>query len=180
MGPNANTSNNSKIQSFLESLRASRANQSAPGTNLENKGPNPFKEFQAKKETEQRRIELFRQAQNNEQVRVYSAKERQREQRISELISKLKSFAKSVNKLEKNLQNAVEVPIIDSSVYQESFIEHLFRQIDLFQKSVNDTNTALSIFNYRSSKMRTYQSLAKTKGSAYTQNNEITVARSVG
>ena len=179
MGPgNSNISNNSKIQSFLESLRASRQNASS-GDNFENKN-NPFRELQAKKESEQRRIELFRQAQNTEQVRVYSAKEKANQERIQYLISKIDSLKNSVKKLDQNIKVATQIRVVEATIHEESFLEHLLSRIALIQKNVNSANTWFEIFNHRNTKRNSYQSLAKSKGSSYTQNNEISLARSSG
>lgn len=179
MGPgNSNSPTSTKIQSFLESLRASRANQGQQDREVS--GANPFKEIQIKKEIEQKRIDLFRQSQNNEQVRIYSAKEKEKEQRIQSLISQIKNLAHSVKRLDTSLKTATETRVVEASTYQETFLEHLANRIALIQKSVNNTNTLLDIFNSRSSKQRSYQSLARSNGSAYTQNNEVAIARSVG
>ncbi len=181
MGPNGSHGNqNSKIQSFLESLRASRASQPNPNNNQENRSSNPFKEFQAKKEVEQRRIELFHQARQQEFVKVYSSKDKEREQKIEMIRSQLKQLAAKLKILNKNITRAVETVSPSPSVYEETFLEHISKQISLLQKSVNSTNTWLEIFAGRSKKKGYYSSMAKSKGSAYTQSNERVVATSVG
>lgn len=181
MGPgNSNTANNNKIQSFLESLRASRQSAGNRGDNFENKSTNPFKELQAKKESEQKRIELFKQAQNSEQVRVYSAKERAKEERIQYLISKINSLKNSVKKLDQNIKIATQTRVVEATVHEESFLEHILSQIALAQKNINSANTWFEVLNSRIGKKNSYQSLARRKGSAYTQNNEVSIARSVG
>lgn len=176
---NQNTSN--KIQSFLESLRASRSSDNnTPFGNRESSFNNPLKELQIKKEIEQRRIDLFHKARQQESNNVYSSKTKETNQRIEELSSKLKYLAKSVKRLNKNLETAAKNNILEANTYNESFLEHLNSRINLFQKNVNSTNTWLEIFNSRSKKKGFYQSMSKRGGSAYTQSNERVIATSVG
>lgn len=181
MGPNGGNGNqNSKIQSFLENLRASRANQPTSNNGQENRSSNPFKEFQAKKEIEQRRVELFHQARQQEFVKVYSSKDREKEQKIESIRSQLRQLAASLKLINKNITRAIETVTPNPSIYEETFLEHISKQISLLQKSANSTNTWLEIFASRSKKKGYYSSMAKSKGSAYTQSNERVVATSVG
>lgn len=181
MGPNGSNGNqNSKIQSFLENLRASRSNQPISNNSQENRPSNPFKEFQAKKEIEQRRIELFHQARQQEFVKVYSAKDREKEQKIENIRLQLKQLSASLKILNKNITRAIETTSPNPSVHEESFLDHIYKQINLLQKSANNTNTWLEVFASRSKKKGLYSSMAKTKGSAYTQSNERVIATSVG
>lgn len=181
MGPNGSSGNqNSKIQSFLESLRASRAPQSGTIANPENRPTNPFKEIQAKKEIEQRRIELFHQARQQEFVKVYSAKDKEKEQKIENIRLQLKQLSISLKVLNKNITRAIETVSPNPSIYEESFLDHIYKQITLLQKSANSANTWLEVFSGRSKKKGYYSSMAKSKGSAYTQSNERVVATSVG
>lgn len=181
MGPNGSNGNqNSKIQSFLENLRASRANQNGSNNNQETKANNPFKEFQAKKEIEQRRVELFHQARQQEFVKVYSARDKEKEQKIENIRQQLKQLSASLKILNKNIARAIETVSPNPSVHEESFLEHIYKQINLLQKSANSTNTWLEVFASRSKKKGFYSSMAKSRGSAYTQSNERVVATSVG
>ncbi len=181
MSPNnSNNNQGNKIQSFLESLRASRSNQPGANINLENRPTNPFKEIQAKKEIEQRRIELFHQARQQEFVKVYSAKDKEKEQKIENIRLQLKQLSASIKILNKNITRAIETSTPNPSVYEESFLDHIYKQINLLQKNANSTNTWLEIFASRSKKKGHYSSMAKTKGSSYTQSNERVIATSVG
>ncbi len=181
MGPNnAGINQNNKIQSFLESLRASRANQPSTNNGQEIKLNNPFKEYQVKKEVEQRRIELFHKARQQEFIKVYSSRDKEREQKIENIRLQLKQLASSLKILNKNITRAIETTSPNPSVNEESFLEHLYKQINLLQKNANNANTWLEIFNRRSKKKGYYSNMAKTKGSAYTQSNERVIATSVG
>lgn len=181
MGPNGGKGNqNSKIQSFLENLRASRASQPNQNGGELNRSTNPFKEFQAKKEIEQRRVELFHQARQQEFVKVYSSKDREKEQKIESIRSQLRQLAASLKLINKNITRAIETVTPNPSIYEETFLEHISKQISLLQKNANSTNTWLEIFARRSKKKGYYSSMAKSKGSAYTQSNERVVATSVG
>ncbi len=175
---NSNTNSSAKIQNFLESLRASRgANQS--GNKAEQPG-NPFKEIQAKKELEQRRIEQFHKARQQEWNNVYSAKDKEKEQKIESIRLQLKKLAQNYRILDKNIHKAIENSSPNPSVYEESFLDHIYSRITLLQKSANSANTWLEIYNRRSTKKGYYHQMAKSKGTSYTQNNERTVATSVG
>src|SRR3989339_291651 len=176
MGPNNNSNQNSKIQSFLESLRASRSGQPTNNNGPENRNSNPFKEFQAKKEIEQRRIELFHQARQQEFVKVYSAKDKEKEQKIENIRLQLKQLAVSLKILNKNIDRAIETVSPNPSIHEESFLDHIYKQIRLLQKSANSANTWLEVFASRSKKKGHYVSMAKSKGSSYTQSNERVIA----
>lgn len=170
---------NSKIQSFLEALRASQ-----PTRNSENIGEqsatNPFAEFQHKKEAEKRRAEQFLQARQQEWNKVFSAKEKQTRQRIEEIREQLKALAKQLKQLDNNLHKAVESPIVESGEYHESFLIHIQKMIQLFSLEAQETNSWLALYNSRSSKKGFYLGMAKSKGTSFTQANERSVATSVG
>ena len=169
---------NTKIQNFLEALRAS---QSGGGSNnsVENQH-NPFTELSAKKEAEKRRAEQFFQARQQEWNKVFSAKEKQREQKIEEIRVQLQDFAKKVKRLDNNLVKAAAAPVVSVGTYQESYFEHLRSMIRLFSLKVNTANSWLETFNSRSKKQGNYWGQAKAHGTSFTQNNERAIATSVG
>ncbi len=171
-------SNNPKIQSFLEALRNSQSRSFENG-NQEPK-TNPFAEFQKKKETEKRRSELFFQARQQEWNKVFSAKEKQKEQRIEEIRRELQNLAKQVKKLDTNLTKAVHAPIIEAGEYQESFLTHIQKTIQLYSLNVGQANSWLEMYNRRSAKKGYYTGMAKSRGTSFTQSNERAVATSVG
>jgi len=169
---------NSKIQNFLEALRASQGNIN-PSSGQESRN-NPFLETSAKKEQEKRRAEQFHQARQQEWNKVYSAKERQKEQRIEELRTQLKNFSKQVKRLDTNLVKAVASPVISAGSYDESFLDHIKGMIHLSSLKVSSANSWLEAYNSRSAKQGNYWSQAKSKGTSFTQNNERAIATSVG
>lgn len=171
-------STNSKIQSFLEALRNSQSRSFENG-NQEQK-TNPFTEFQKKKDTEKRRAELFFQARQQEWNRVFSAKERQKEQRIQEIREQLQRLAKQVKQLDANLTKAVQAPIVEGGEYQENFLTHIQKTIQLYSLNVSQANSWLEMYNRRSAKRGYYASMAKSRGTSFTQSNERAVATSVG
>lgn len=173
-----NTQNNAKIQSFLESLRASRGNQ--PKSDQVENQLNPFKEVQQKKEIEKARIEHFHQARQREWNNLYSSKEKEVVQKIESIRQQLKSLAVQMKRLDQNLYKAVEKPILSAGVYHESYLEHIQKSIRLFSLHVNSTNSWLEMYNQRSTKKGFYHSMAKSRGSSFTQANERTIATSVG
>jgi len=177
-----NTSNNSqsnaKIQSFLESLRASRGSQ--PKTDQIENQLNPFKEVQQKKEIEKARIEHFHQARQREWNNLYSSKEKEVSQKIESIRLQLKALASQMKRLDQNLFKAIEKPIVAAGIYHESYLEHIQKSIRLFNLKVNNTNTWLEMFNQRSSKKGYYHSMSKRGGSSFTQSNERVIATSVG
>jgi hypothetical protein len=180
MGPNSGQSNNSdKIKSFLESLRASRAN-SPKADRMESMGQNPFKEIQLKKEIEKRRVEQFHSARSQEWNRVYSAKEREKDSKIEQIRLQLKSLAAQLRVLDKNIAKVVDSPVQNAGAYDEGFFVHIQKVIKLFSQSVQSTNTLLMLHNERNGKKGYYWGMAKTQGNNFTQSNERTAATSVG
>lgn len=177
--PNGSMGNNPKIQSFLEALRASRGNSSKIDSS-EAKGPNPFLEFQAKKESEQKRIEHFHQARQQEWNQVYSSKNREHSQRIESLRRQIADLAKQVKRLDVNIAKAVDTPSQEAGAYQESFLKHIESVIQIFRLQVNSANSWLEVYSGRSKKKSHYWQMAKSKGNSFTQSNERTVATSVG
>lgn len=178
-GTSSSGGSNSKIQNFLEALRASQSG--GPTSNpQESQRSNPFTEFSAKKEAEKRRAEQFFQARQQEWNKVFSAKERQKEQRIEEIREQLKALAKQVKRLDKNLIKAVASPIVEAGAYHETYIEHIRSMIRLFSLKVNSANTWLEMYNSRSAKQGNYWGQAKSHGTSFTQNNERSLATSVG
>ena len=162
---------NDKIQSFLESLRASR--ESHPQQN-------PFKEIQIKKEIEKSRIESFHQARQKEWGSVFSAKERGVSEKIESLRLQLKALAKQVKVLDTNIAKALGNPMVEAGIYHENYLNHIQKVIHLLSQSVNSTNTWLQMYSDRSNKKGYYWQMAGSKGSSFTQNNERTVATSIG
>jgi hypothetical protein len=170
-------SSNVKIQNFLEALR----NSQTSGESLENRpGKNIFAEIQAKKEIEKRRIEQFQIQRNQEWNGVFSAKEARTERRIEEIRQQLKQLAKQLKRLDINLKKAVETPVVDYGEYQENYLEHLQNMLHLFALKVNSANSWLEVYQGRSRKQGAYWQMANSKGSSYTQNNERSIATSVG
>lgn len=174
-GQGSGTPNNAKIQSFLEALRASRGASPKMGN-----GENPFGEFQAKKESESKRIELFHQARQQEWNKVYSSKEREITQKIESIREQLKQLTTKLKNLDKNLQRAVQTQVVNYGEYQIGYLEHLSQAIRLWQMSANSTNSWLELFNERSRKKGAYWQMASSKGNNYTQSNERQIATSVG
>lgn len=170
---------NDKIQSFLENLRASRSGNSFPNK-FEDTGHNPFKEIKLKKEIEKKRIEQFHQARQQEWNRVYSAKEREKDSKIEQIRIQLKNLANQLKVLDKNITNAIENPVLSGGSYDESFFTHIQKTIHIFSQSVNNTNTWLQLHASRNGKKGYYWNMAKSNGTSFTQNNERSVATSVG
>jgi hypothetical protein len=170
---------NLKIQSFLEALRNSQ-NRSSGQDGSETKSHNPFTEFQAKKEIEKRRAEQFHQARQQEWNKVFSATEKQTERKIEEIRDQLRQLAKQLKRLDVNLIKVIEAPVVGGGEYHESYFTHIKRMLHLFSLKVNSTNSWLEMYQSRATKKGVYWGMAKSKGSSYTQNNERSVATSVG
>jgi hypothetical protein len=176
-GQSGNSGSNVKIQNFLEALRNSQsANIGKENLN----GKNIFAEIQAKKEIEKRRIEQFQSQRNQEWNGVFSAKETQTQKKIEALREQLKQLGKQLKRLDTNIQKAVDAPIAEYGKYQENYLEHLKNTIHLFSLKVNRANSWLEVYQSRSKKQGMYWGMAKSKGSSYTQNNERSIATSIG
>ena len=171
-GQSGNSSNNLRIQNFLEALRNTQTRETP-----KNKF---FSELQTKKEAEKQRIEQFQHQREQEWNKVFSAKEVQTEKRIEAIREQLTALAKQVKKLDQNLTKAVAAPVIEVGEYQESYLEHLKKMIHLFSLKVNQANSWLEIYQSRSKKQGVYWGMARSKGNSYTQNSERNIATSVG
>jgi len=175
-GQAGNGTGNIKIQNFLEALRNSQSTVK-PESSL---GRNPFAEIQAKKEIEKRRIEQFQHQRNQEWNKVFSSKEVQTEKKIEYIREQLEQLSKQVKRLDTNITKAVQAPIVESGIYQENYLEHLQKIIHLFGLKVNQANSWLEMYQSRSKKQGAYWGMARSKGSSFTQNNERSIATSVG
>lgn len=176
-GSNKNQGN-VKIQSFLEALRASQSTQAktsetAPGKNI-------FAELQAKKEVEKHRIEQFQQHRSQEWNKVFSAKEADSQRKIESIRLQLSQLSKQLKRLDINIIKAVESPVVETGVYQETYLEHLRNIIHVFGLKVNRANSWLEVYQNRSKKQGMYWGMAKSKGNSFTQNDERNIATSVG
>lgn len=179
-GSTGKSTGNIKIQNFLEALRNS---QTASNT-LENvearPGRNIFAETQAKKEIEKKRIEQFQHQRSQEWNKVFSSKEVQTERKIEYIREQLKILSKQLKRLDANLIKAIESPVVVAGVYQENFLEHLQNIIHLYRLKVNRANSWLEIYQNRSRKQGVYWGMERLKGTSYTQNNERSIATSIG
>ena len=171
---------NIKIQNFLEALRNSQSGSSLPTKNESPVGRNIFAEIQAKKEIEKRRVEQFQHQRNQEWNKVFSSKELQTEKKIEYVREQLKNLSKQLKRLDTNIVKAVQAPVVEAGIYQENYLEHLQKTLHLFGLKVNRANSWLEMYQSRSKKQGAYWGMAKSKGSSFTQNNERSIATSVG
>ena len=174
-GTSGNGSGNSKIQSFLEALRNSqtRSSELDPTKNI-------FSEVETKKSIEKQRIEQFHHQRNQEWNKIFSSKEIETQRKIENLRQELSLLSSRLTRLDKNIVKAVESPIAKADIYQESFLEHIKNVIHRFSLKVESANSWLEIYNGRSKKQGAYWGMAVSKGTSYTQNNERSIATSVG
>lgn len=172
-------STNPKVQSFLEALRNSRG-KVAPGE----MGSNPFAEFTNRKEVEKKRVESFYKARSEEWNRVYSAKEKQKEQRIEQIRRELKQemarLAQRTKALESTLAQAIDRPVVAGGDYHINFFQHVKSVIQDMMLTVTSANTWLEQYNRRAKKQSYYWGMAAKKGNSFTINNERNAATSVG
>lgn len=179
-GSTGNRKGSVKIQNFLEALRNSQT------TANETNGLGIFgnKRLSAEnghdRETENKRIEQFQHQRNQEWNQVFSSKEIEREKKIAGIREQLQALSKQLKRLDINIQKAVVSPIVFTGEYQESFLEHLQNRIRLFSLKVNRANSWLELYQRRAKKQGVYWGMAKSKGSSYTQNNERSIATSIG
>ncbi len=179
-GTSAKGTGNIKIQNFLEALRNSQNSEVLSSKNEVSQSRNIIAEIQAKKEIEKKRIEQFHLQRTQEWNKIFSSKEIQTEKKIEYLRQELQKLSKQLKRLDTNIQKAVQSPIVDGGVYQENYLEHLKKIIHLFGLKVSQANSWLEVYQNRSMKQGSYWSMANIKGSSYTQNNERSIATSVG
>jgi hypothetical protein len=179
-GSTGNSTGNIKIQNFLEALRNSQSAPPAPGKTESAPGRNIFAEIQAKKEIEKKRVEQFQHQRNQEWNKIFSSKEVQTEKKIEYIREQLQALSKQLKRLDNNIIKAVQSPIVETGSYHESYLDHLKQIIHLFSLKVNQANSWLEVYQSRSKKQGSYWGMAKSKGTSYTQNNERSIATSVG
>jgi len=172
---------NPKIQSFLESLRK-RSISSGPLNRAETNSHNPysFENYQEKKRLEQRRKEEFFRTRSKEFTQVYSLTKKREEAKIEQLIQELRSLAKSMKQLKKEVEVAVEQRPIEVGEYQISFIDHLRQTLEVLRKDVESASSWLHVFNSRKSKKSYYWAMAQSKGTKFTLSEERGLATSIG
>jgi len=179
-GSTGRGSGNMKIQNFLEALRNTQNRESLPNNNESISNRNIFAEIQAKKEVEKKRIEQFQHQRTQEWNKIFSSKEVQIEKKIEFLRQELQKLSKQLKRLDTNILKAVESPAVEAGIYQENYLEHLRGVIHLFGLKVNQANSWLEVYQNRSKKQGVYWGMANKKGSSFTQNNERSIATSVG
>jgi hypothetical protein len=166
---------NIKIRNFLEALRNSQGKTSETSPNLGIRN-----ETSIKKEIEQQRVEQFHNQRYQEWNKIYSSKEIEVQKRISTIRQELKKLKTKLKKLDQNIVKAIESPVVETSVYHESHLEHIKNIIHLYSLNVSKTNSWLETYNNRSKKQGQYWGMAKSNGSSFTQSNERSIATSVG
>jgi len=171
---------NPKIQSFLEALRSSQGKVDRPTE----ANSNPFSEFQNRKEIEKKRIESFYQARTQEWNRIFSAKEKQTEQRIEqvrvELKKELERLSKQTKALDANITQAIINPVVNPGIADLTYFDHIKQVFRDFALQVSQANSWLEMYNRRSKKKSYFWGMAGKKGTSFTLNNERTAATSVG
>lgn len=178
MSSSASNSQSPKLQSFIEALKQRR--QAGGPISPDRPSSLPFQEIKRTKELEKKRIEQFHQARNKEWAGVYSAKQKQTEKRINEIINQLKILAKQIVKFELNVTQAIATETPTPGEYHVSFLEHIKTVIELLKKNVAEANSWLSLYNQRSKKVGHYWGMAKKKGTSFTLSDERQVATSIG
>jgi hypothetical protein len=179
-GSTGNKTGNFKIQNFLEALRNSQTVSPSPKKTEFSPGRNLFAEIQAKKEIEKKRIEQFHRQRSQEWNKVFSSKEIQTEKKIEYIREQLKTLSTQLKRLDLNIVKAIQSPIVETGIYHENYLEHLKKTIHLFSLKVERANSWFEIYQGRSKKQGLYWGMAKSKGSSYTQNNERSIATSIG
>lgn len=173
---NKKSPNQSTLPPFLEVLKQRSLDQSPPDNNSINTS---LENFRLKKELEKKRVEQFQQSRTKEWSRVYSAKEKEVENRILSLREQLKQLSKQVNQLDKSTQTAIHSQPVEVGEYHLSFLEQLKEKLKSLSQKVVEANTWLSVYNQRSKKKGYYWSQFSQKGSSFSQNQERQLATSI-
>src|SRR3989339_557202 len=166
------------IQNFLESLNSSYSNAPSPKPDFQ--GSSPFAEFQRQKEVEKRRLEQFHHARNQEWKGIYSAKQKELEQKIESIRAQLLQLVKKASKLEETHRQVLETPIPEGGIYHLNLLDHIRLLIDLMSADIDSANSWLTSYKQRGKKMGAYWKHADVSGSKYTQSHERQMATSVG
>src|SRR5687768_6994054 len=103
-GSKNQSSQNPSVQSFLESLRQQSGHNHMPDTD---QNFSSFEKFQERKRLEEQRKAEFFQSRTREFHQVYSLKKRQEENQIKQIHEQIKGLAKSMRKLKKEVDVAV-------------------------------------------------------------------------
>lgn len=173
---NKTTTSQSANTTLIEALKQRRPQQSSQENNpllssLEN--------FRQQKEIEKKRIEQFHQSRRHEWSQVYSAKEKETEQRLDSVRQQLKQLAKQIKHLDTSTRTAIESQPERVGEYHLSFLEQLQQRLHLLSQKVAEANTWLSLYNQRSKKKSHYWSQFHQKGSSFSLSQERQLATSV-
>ncbi len=176
MGQSLSSSNNagttSQIQNFLETLRDRRITQ------IDH--PHTVEKLSHKKELQKARVAEFHRARMGEWHQVFSMKEKETGRAIENLRLELKALTHEIKKLETNVQQAVFSPILKPGKYHKAFYETLTEFVKLLREEARSANSWLTLYKSRSLKQGHYWNMANQKGTSFTQNNERSVATSIG
>lgn len=174
----ANNSNQSpKFRSFLESLRKQSSVEEKPKSVAAGDFFEKYKE--ERKLEEVRKAEFFR-ARKKEFNEVYNYTKKKEEEKIRQLQEKLRAMTVSMRKLKKEVEIAVETPVVEAGVYHEGMIEHLMAMVELMKQQVESSATWLHLFNQRSKKMGYYWGMVGKKGTKFSMSEERQMTTSIG
>lgn len=114
---------------------------------------------------------------------LVASKQQELERNIQEIYTEIKKLTKTAGKLEKELEVAIDTPIIEPSEYQVTFLVRLKNLIVTMTHSFSEATLWLDSFNKRKKKKNYFWNTAKNKktgGTQYLFSDEHSVARSAG
>lgn len=141
-------------------------------------------DFRSKNASEEEKIlqqKLEKSQQNRYQEQVVFNQENQTAQtKIKEIVQELKSLAKSIKNLDKEVDKAIETVPVQAGIYHLNFLEKIREALILMKKNVENTSSWLEVFNQKSAKKHGYWQQYKKSGTQWSLSNERNVATSVG
>lgn len=180
-GSKNQSTQNPAVQSFLESLRKHN-HQPAPQSPDFESNFSSFEKFQERKLLEEQRKAEFFQNRTREFHEVFSMKKRQEENQVQQIHEQIKKLSKSMRKLKKEVDVAVQENIPEESIGKQklTFLDHIKTLIEMINRDVNRTQSWLAMYNQRSRQKSFYWGQVKKSGSSYMLSGERNIATSVG
>lgn len=100
-------------------------------------------------------------------------------QELEAIRQELKALAGSVKQFNREVEKAIEPPIVDPGVYHVNFFTRLRTIIKLLREHIEDGNSWLSVFNSRKKKMG-YWGMLKKHGTTFGLSSERAIATQAG
>lgn len=145
--------------------------------------PTSFEKFQQQIEEERRRNEELRHRlfeYKRQEKLVYSHQEKETQLQIKVVREELAGLAKSVKKLDKEVEIATKLEPVEPGVYHLSFFEKLKIALREMAQRIDESATWLAAFNRRAKRRNYYWAQVRKSGTKFMLSQERYMATQVG